>query len=203
MNGVRLEDFDASRPEPQETAPVAPAPNPAALEAARVSGYEDGYKSGWDDAIRSAEGEAKTVGAELARNLRDLSFTYFEARDEVLTALEPFLQELLGTIFPELLPEAAAAALAKELAELATEGGKSGVRILVSPDDAEVVKGLLEPEADVSAEVLEEPAMLPGQARIASELREVAIDTGSVLERLRAALGAEIQASEAEAEADG
>ena len=203
MNGVRLEDFDAGRPEPPEVSEAAPAPDPAVLETARVAGYEDGYKSGWDDAIRSAEQEAKTVGAELARNLRDLSFTYFEAREEVLAALEPFLHELLGTIFPELLPEAAAAALAKELAELATEGSESGVRILVSPDDAEVVKGLLEPEADVTARVLEEPAMLPGQARIASELREVAIDTGSVLERLRAALGAEVQASEAEAADDG
>ena len=148
MSGVELEDFDTGDRRPrtvfQAGTESSSVSDQAALEAARVGGYEEGYKSGWDDAAKAAEGRIKGCwGPKLARNLRDLSFSYYEARDEVLGALEPFLEELLGTIFPELLPEAVAAAMARELSGLAGGESSGGIRLMVSPDDAETVRNLV------------------------------------------------------------
>lgn len=181
-----LEDFDGPG---QAAAPAGVGTSdPRAVEAARVEGYEAGYKSGWDDAVRAAAEDARSVGAELARNLRDLNFTYFEARDEVLAALKPFLADLLDTLFPELLPEVAGAAIARELTDRVRDASNGMIRILVSPDDAAVVRSLLAEQGTFQAEVVEEAALASGQVRLTSDRRDVVIDPETLLGQLRASL---------------
>ena len=186
MTVLRLEEFDT----PSATVPSAaepPSPDSGAEAAARIAGYEEGYRTGWDDAARAAEEDATALGAELARNLRDLSFTYFEARDEVLAALRPFLDELLDTMFPDLLAEATAAAIAAEVADGFGAAGQEGPRVLVAPEDVAVVRALRS-QAGTEVEIVGEPAMASGQARLTAGGLEARIDTGAVAERLRAGL---------------
>lgn len=182
-----LEDFDGGVASERARA----EPDPQALEAARMEGYEAGYKSGWDDAAKAAEDDARSVGAELARNLRDLNFTYFEARDEVLGALKPFLSDLFDTLFPELLPEVASAAIANELADQVGAASSGIVRLLVAPDDVNVVRGLLAAESLENVDVMEESALASGQVRLTTDRREIVIDPEELLNRIRAELRGE------------
>lgn len=191
MSVFDLEDFD-SRATPRVDGPLpksSAAVSAEEIESARATGYEEGYRTGWDDAARAADEESRAVSAELARNLRDMTFTYFEAREELLQALRPFLAELLSTLFPALLPQAAGAAIAEDLGDQVKAGCDGAFRVLVSPEDAEVVRALMKGVDAASVTVAEEPALASGQARLISTRREIAIDADAILERLRAALG--------------
>lgn len=190
MSGSRLslEDF-AEAPVERMAAALVPQVDVAAIEAAaetaRVEAYETGYKTGWDDAVRAAEDERRALGEELARNLRELSFTYFEARDELLLGMRAFLREMIDTLFPALLPEAAASGLADALSALVEEAGNGAIAVSVSPEDAATVRSLLPLPDGVELAVTEEPALAPGQARLKSSGHEVAIDAARVVAMLR------------------
>ncbi|MEM9032670.1 MAG: hypothetical protein AAGB18_08485 [Pseudomonadota bacterium] len=190
MNSGRLllEDFseplaNLALPPPEPSADAAALA--AAAEAARAEGYETGYKTGWDDAARAAEEERRSIGEELARNLRDVNFTYFEARDEILVSLRAFLRELIDTMFPALLPEATAANLAEALGDMADEASSSDLALAVSPDDAEAVRTLLPLPGGVDLTIVEEPALAPGQAKLSATDREFSVDAERVVTKLR------------------
>lgn len=186
-----LEDFAEARPEPagpMETPRVDLAALEAEVEAARLQAYESGYKTGWDDAVRAAAAERKSLGEELARNLRDLGFTYFEARGELLVGIRAFLGELLDTLFPELLSEAAASAVLEALSTLVEESCQGDVTVSVSPEDADAVRSLLPLPEGVEITVTEEPALAPGQARLNAASRSFSIDAEAVVTMLREAL---------------
>lgn len=187
-----LEDFTAAPAPDPAPAAATPAVDLAALEtekeAARAEAYENGYKTGWDDAVRAAEEERRAIGEELARNLRDVGFTYFEARDEILVGMRAFLRELLDTLFPALLPEASAAGLAEALSAMAEDSAACDFAVSVSPDDADTVRSLLPLPDNVQLGVTEEPALAPGQARLRAADREVSVDAERIVAMLRDAL---------------
>lgn len=181
-----LEDFDGSGGSAR--VPQARAPGADAIEAARLAGYEDGYKSGWADAVKSTEDSGETLGTELARNLKDMNFTYFDARDELLAQIEPFLRDLLDALFPKLLGHSAASAIASEISD--TIGASLDGRILlkVSREDLETVRDLLSDIDALQAEIVESPELAGGQARISAGGGEIAVDAERLVERLRSAL---------------
>ncbi|MEM9343320.1 MAG: hypothetical protein AAGA87_09755 [Pseudomonadota bacterium] len=181
-----LEDFSEGIKPPQE---ADTGPDPA--ETARVEGYEAGYKSGWDDAVKSQSDDRQAVGAELANNLRDLSFTYFEARDEIISALSPFLEQLIDTLFPALLAESTASSVCAELTSEVHLACDGGARLYLSPDDIEVVRSLLNDARVENVTVIEEELLLSGQARLCAAAREVHFDADRLVKRLRASLSAE------------
>ena len=186
---MELEDFEAGASTVLFTAPAAPDPVAAEREAARVAAYEEGYRSGWDDSVRASESEGKTVGEELGRNLRDLGFTYFEARAEVLDLMKSFMAELFDRLFPALLPEAVAATLAAEIIDLAKEVGDGRLEVLVSPDDSATVTRILSEAGMPDLTVREEPALAAGQARLRAAAAEVSVDADRLIRTLREALG--------------
>jgi flagellar M-ring protein FliF len=75
--GPVLEDF-ATLAGPAAQAPSDPAP--ALADAERLAAYEQGYRAGWDDAVRAEAADQARIGAELARNLQEMSFSFHEAR---------------------------------------------------------------------------------------------------------------------------
>ena len=188
---LSLEDFDAVPPAAEPVAAIEPvdtSAHEAAIEAARVQGYESGYKSGWDDASRAAEEERKAIGEELARNLREASFTYFEARDDLLVNLRGFVSDLLETLFPSLLSESVAAAVTDAITGFAEDASEGELALAVSPDDAEIVRTLLPLPGVGEVSLVAEPALVPGQARLRVASREFSIDADRILSMLRDSL---------------
>ncbi len=194
---LKLEEFDM----PIRSAPgLELSGNALTAEAAeeiRIAAYESGYTTGWQDAHASSDKKRAEVSEELARNLRDLSFTYFEARTQVLASVEPVLRALFEKVFPTLLPEATAAHVLTRIHDIAAELADAPVELSVSPDDAEIVEKLTPGDLSVPLKVASEPALASGQAFLRVRKREQEIDVASFLDEIRTALNALAEAEPA------
>lgn len=157
-------------------------------EAARLAAYENGYRSGWDDCIAAENETSRKVGAELARNLGDLGFTYHEARSQLLGEVEALLEALFTALLPRVLGPALVRRLVDDLAELAEDALDRPVTVVVTPEDAVLVRAMLPEAPTMPVEVVEEQALAEGQAFLRFGQTERKYDLGHLAERLRAAL---------------
>ncbi|MAQ81627.1 MAG: flagellar biosynthesis protein [Maritimibacter sp.] len=188
MPGLSLEDFDtAVQPAPAD--PVTPnAPGPS--EADRTAAYEDGYRAGWDDANRANTEEQERIGAEFARNLQEMSFTFHEARAHVIQSLEPLLNELVGCLLPGLVAETFALAVQEELRPLIAENVDTPVELVVGPGGSAILGAEIERSAAAAVRLVEEPTLAEGQAYLRVGKVERQIDLSGALERIRSAVAA-------------
>ncbi|PQO23413.1 flagellar biosynthesis protein [Rhodobacteraceae bacterium WD3A24] len=158
------------------------------LEELRLTAFEQGYKAGWDDAVR-AEGEEQTrIRADLARNLQDLSFTYEEARAKILRALTPLLREMSARILPELARKTLGETIAETLRPVAERETEIGIEIAVNPEARPAVEHALSQATLPQFSIIEEPALDPGQARLRFGERETEIDLDRVIAEIDAAV---------------
>lgn len=158
------------------------------LEELRLTAFEQGYKAGWDDAVR-AEGEEQTrIRADLARNLQDLSFTYEEARATILRALTPLLREMSARILPELARQTLGETIAETLRPVAERETEIGIEIAVNPEARPAVEHALSQATLPQFSIIEEPALDTGQARLRFGERETEIDLDRVIAEIDAAV---------------
>ncbi|MDJ1008258.1 MAG: flagellar biosynthesis protein [Paracoccaceae bacterium] len=183
---VMLENFDLAAPQ----ASNAPAVAPEAVEAARLQGYDEGYKTAWDDAIRKTREDGDRIGAEFARNLRDLGFTYEEARAHVLKSFEGLLTELSETFLPAVMSEAIGPVILEALGDLADEAAGAPVLIRVSPGEGDRLRGFLTAETTLPVQIVDEPSLADGQAYLKLGAEERRVDLAEPLLRVREAIRA-------------
>ena len=203
-----LEDFDlmeAPRPA-RGPAPAPPPPDDAALRAAeeqvRLAAYEDGYRSGWDDATAAATETRTLIETDVAQNLRDLGFTFLEAREQMLAAVARHLTDLFETFFPASLARATAEAAEDAIRREAERATAASVEIRACPDDADLIAELLPDDLPVRPVVRPEPSLARGQAHVRIDAVETRIDLAAALAALCAsgrALGDEIERTAARA----
>ena len=183
---LTLETFDIAEPQPQR----APEVSSETVEAARLTGYDEGYKTGWDDAIRKTREDGERIGAEFERNLRDLGFTYEEARAHVLRSFEGLLEELAATFLPGLMAEAIGPVLLEVLGELADEAAGAPVLIRVAPGEGDRLRGFLTAETTLPVQIVAEASLADGQAYLKLGAEERRIDLADPLDRVREAIRA-------------
>ncbi len=194
---LQLEVFDegdlasvkAVRPAPEPApAPVAPAISPEMLERARLEGYENGYKAGWDDAAKAEAEEQSRIGAEFARNLQDLGFTFHEARSHVMQALEPLLAGMVERVLPRLVSETIGQTIIEELMPLASAAADTPIEIVVSPASRAAIEGLLARESAVPFTLKEEPTLSEGQVFLRAGKLERHIDFTNAVDQIGTAI---------------
>lgn len=192
---LRLEEFDethlaSSRPKRQDSeAAESAAQFPAeAVEKARLEGYEAGYKAGWDDAARSEAEEQSRIGAEFARNLQDLGFTFHEARSHVMQALEPLLSSMVERVLPRLVSETIGQTIVEELLPLASSAADTPIEVVVSPVSRPALDALLSRATAIPFTVIEEPTLAEGQVFLRSGKTERHIDFTSAVDRIGTAI---------------
>lgn len=155
----------------------------AEADTIRQSAYEMGYKSGWEDCAATAEAESATIGADLAQSLRELSFTYEEARQDVIAGLRPLLEGIASQLLPRLAAEAVLPILDAEIATILAQRGVMQIEIMVAPDLCPAIARLVERHVDVPLSVKPEPAFGPGRVALhfAGEEQEINLDTAAAL----------------------
>lgn len=194
-----LEDFDVSAQASAELAqptqaPVAPV-TPEMLEQARLAGYEAGYKAGWDDAV-TAEAESQgRIGAEFARNLQDLGFTFHEARSHVMQALEPLLAGMVERVLPDLVSRTVGQTIVEELLPLASEAADAPIEVVICPSCRPAIEPMLV-EAAVPFTLVEEPTLAEGQVFLRSGHSERHIDFADAVDRIGTAINSLYQLNE-------
>lgn len=198
---LTLEDFStpALRYEaPSDDVPSAP-PSPAGpeeTEAARLEAYEAGYRAGWDDAARAEAEDQSRIGAEFARNLQDLGFTFHEARAHVMQALEPLLTGMVEKVLPRLVSETIGQTVVEDLMPLASAAAGQPVEVVVSPANRSVVEDMLMRADTVPFVLVEEPTLAEGQVYLRSGALEREIDFTDTVDRMAAAIGSLFQLNE-------
>jgi len=165
-----------------------PAITAEALEKTRLESYETGYKAGWDDAAQAETNEQGRIGAEFARNLQDLGFTFHEARAHVMQALEPLLAGMVQRVLPKLVSETMGQTIIEELLPLATDIADTPIEVVVSPVSRPILEELLTEATAVPFTLVEEPTLAQGQVFLRSGKTERHIDFASAIDRIGAAI---------------
>lgn len=202
MSGrLTLEDFSAAvRAQDAGSADATGTEQPTAtsdqVEAARLEAYETGYRAGWEDAARTEAEDQSRIGAEFARNLQDLGFTFHEARAHVMQALEPLLTGMVERVLPRLVSETIGQTIVEELLPLATAAAGSPIEVMVSPDNRPVVEDMLARADTVPFTLVEEPTLADGQVYLRSGGLERHIDFTAAVDRIGAAISSLYQLNE-------
>lgn len=180
----RLEVFDP----PGDPAPGIVVTEAGALEEARLQAYEQGYTAGWDDAVAAQAADRDRIGADLSRSLQALSFTYHEAREHVLRAIEPLLAEMVGRVVPAAARAALGALVVEALRPLAAQASLAPVRISVHPDMCAAVGQVLLLEPALPVDLIADPALSETEARLDLGEGEQRIDPGETAAELARAV---------------
>lgn len=186
---------------PAKTGAATPGLSAEEADTIRLDGYEAGYKSGWDDANAETTASDHRIAADLERSLSELSFTYEEARVEVLSGLRDLLNAILTGFLPALAAEAVLPRVAAEIDTLLTEPGRGECRLLAAPDTCRQLEWLVDRYMDRDLRIDPEPAYPDGRVtlRFASETREIDL-TGlqqAMTEAIRDFTGAHMHEKEA------
>jgi flagellar assembly protein FliH len=181
-----VEDFGAGLAPPAET----PLPGPAPAPPAAGEEYERGYQAGWDDCDRQADEARQAIGAELARNLQELGFTFHEARAHVLSGVEPLLTAMVEKILPRIAAATLGASIVEELTAMTEALGDLPVTILVAPASHDLVAGLLAAETALPFTLTVEETLTDQQVFFRLGEHERQLDLGDVTERIAARLAA-------------
>lgn len=117
----------------RKSSPTATSQSREAVEDEKLQSFEDGYKAGWDDAVKAQSQARDHIDSDFATNLQAISFSYHEAR----VALKKELGEVLESLFLKLLPKIAHDALVPKVVEnvmdLASQVAERPIEVAVSP----------------------------------------------------------------------
>ena len=133
------------------------------LEETKLASYETGYSAGWEDAVAAQSGDQSRIRADLARNLQSLSFTFHEARDHVLHAIEPLLTEIVNKLLPVLAHDVLPAKILEILMPMARSLAGVPIQLVISPASRAAIDQVLEQTSGLPITVVEEPSLSEGQ----------------------------------------
>ena len=195
-NRVRLESFEAEpAPPPQPQIEI----DPGAFEEERLAAFEKGYAAGWDDAIAAQEAEGTKLRADLGQNLQELSFTYHEARQEILMALRPLLVDIAAKMLPAMARQTLAQMVAEQLQPLAESATSVPITILASPVSLPVIEEVLGKSSGLPLVFVADQTLGEGQVYLKFAETETRIDLDGVIRLIADAIDTYFSASQQEA----
>lgn len=186
MPPLKLEVFQTETRESQS--PSVVVTDDMAIEEAKLAAYEQGYTAGWDDAVAAQADEQGKIKADLARNLQALGFTFQEARQHMLQALEPLLSEMTARLLPEMAREALAPMILETLMPMAEELADAPITILLNPAVRDSVEALLAQATGLPMTIVEEPSLAESQVYLRLGSAETKVDLGRATSEIAAAV---------------
>jgi flagellar assembly protein FliH len=117
----------------------------------------------------------------LKANLQDLSFTYHEAHEAVLSSLAPMVEKAVMTVLPEVARTSVGSVVVDELRRIIDTQGATKVCLVTSPDDHDTVAAMMPDDLQFPVELTTYPALTPGQVQFEFDAREREIDLSEVL----------------------
>lgn len=167
---------------------VAAVVDAGTQEEIRLEAFEQGYKAGWDDAVAAQAADQDRIGADFARNLNELSFTYLEVRATILKSLEPLLREMVGKVLPRMATESLAPLVLEQVIEMAGAHSSVPVELVVAPSNLHALQRLAEGQDSLPLNILEEDSLGEGQVFIRLGEVETQIDLDGMLSGFSSAL---------------
>lgn len=182
---LRLEVFEN---EDAGAAPNTVVLDTSVLEEAKLASYDTGYSAGWEDAAAAQSGDQTRIGADLARSLQALSFTYQEARGHILRALEPLFEEIIAKLLPSLASETLGGIVLDTLMPMAEGLADAPVTLVLNPNVRAAVEPLIEAATGLTLIIEEEPSLGEGQVYLRFGQNEALVDLGRATAEITTAL---------------
>ncbi|MCA8882434.1 MAG: flagellar biosynthesis protein [Rhodobacteraceae bacterium] len=179
-----LEDFGAGIV--SDGAVVASA---SVQEEQKLAAFEQGYKAGWDDANKAHTEESSALSADLEANLRDLSFTFHEAKSHVLKGVEPLLRELVASVLPESAKVALPAMVGEALQPLLEGAAAAPVLVMCAPQTRPLLDGFIPSDPGFPLELRDDPTLADGQVFLRFGEREKIVDLASAINDVETMVG--------------
>jgi flagellar assembly protein FliH len=178
---LRLEVFESDAPVSTGQSETVVL-DTGALEDAKLASFESGYSAGWEDAAAAQSDDQTRVSADLARSLQSLSFTYHEARNHVLKAIEPLLRQMVGQLLPAIAKDALAAKVLEVLMPLAEDLVAAPITLMLNPASRSAIEDLVTKASGLPLVLVEEPTLGEGQVylKLGDVEREVNLDRAVV-----------------------
>lgn len=173
--GQMLENFDGI-PATGEDRSDGTTLTPDELENVRLAAFDNGYRAGWDDATAALEAEQRTLAADLAQNLRSLTFAYEDASRHVVRSMVPLIREIVEKVLPASARETIGRHVENLIADRAAALVDAPLEIVVSPADEARVTACLPQDTGHSVTVRVEPSLAAGQADLRFGTEETALD---------------------------
>lgn len=189
-----LPDFGAATPPEPDRPPLSAE----ADETRRLEAFEEGYRAGWDDAVKAQSEDEARVRADLARNLQEMTFTYQEAYTQISRALAPIFERIAEAILPEAARATLGAHVAEQLTELARGGAEGVAEVSVAPESEAAVAALLESELPFPVRIRTDPMLGVGQAELGYGAAERAVDLDTAIATVTDAIHAYFHEPETE-----
>ncbi|PTV95160.1 flagellar assembly protein FliH [Rhodobacter aestuarii] len=182
--GIQLESFEV------ETAPQEPQIeiDPRAFEEERLAAFEKGYTAGWDDAVAAQAAEGAKLRAELGQNLQELSFTYHEARQQILAALRPLLMGIATKMLPEMARQTLAHMVVEQLEPLSEQATTVPIAVVANPASLPMIEEVMADRASLPLIFQAEPTLGEGQVYLKFAETETRIDLDGVIGAIGAAI---------------
>ena len=182
---LRLEVFESETP---AQTPETVVLDTSVLEEARLASYDSGYAAGWEDATAAQQGDQARIGADLARNLQTLSFTYQEARGHLLRSLEPLLEAVVGKLLPELARETLGGIVLDTLMPMAEGLADAPVTLVLNPAVRGAVEPLISGATGLPLAIEEESSLSEGQVYLRCGELETRVDLDAAIAEIPTAL---------------
>jgi len=183
IRAISLEDFGDTSP-----GPALPAASQATASQDTMGAYDEGYKSGWEDCAKAEAETNRQIGADLATNLREITWTHESARQSILDSLTPLFEQIVSQLLPRLAAEAIAPRVSAELRDLADTTSVAEVELTVAPASQSALETLLEQQHDLNIILRTEPAFAEGQVSVRMSGQRRDIDLSDTTERIAEAI---------------
>jgi len=176
-----LEDFGSAVGAAALAEPAGPVVDEAEVEGMKLESFENGYRAGWDDAVKAQSDDKTRISSAFGQHLQDLSFTYHEASRQVMNSMTPLLHEIVASLLPEVARASLGQHIVEQLQNMAEELGELEVVVAVSPNNVEAVQPLLQGDFGFPVELTADDTLLEEQADIRLGDTEKQIDLGDLV----------------------
>jgi flagellar assembly protein FliH len=184
--GLKLEVFETEERRPGATETVVL--DTLALEEAKLTAYDNGYQAGWDDAASAGSEDQARVKADLARNLQALSFTYNEARQHILKALEPLMTSVVDRVLPATARATLAPLILETLRPIAARASEPPITVVLHPASRPALEAIMDNASGLPITIEEEDTLGEGTAFIRFHSGETQIDLDDAVARIARAV---------------
>jgi len=181
-----LEDFGSA----SDSGSATTVFSDVAVEDLRLAAFEQGYSAGWDDAIKVQRDQQKHLSEALAGRLDDLSFTYQEARVEMMKSVIPLLRAFVDKVLPEALNMTLAANVFEALREMAYDRTDLTAELRIPAQASAALKSILTRETALPVSLIEDETLEEGQVHLKLGQLQRAVDVTGLVSEMRSAVEA-------------
>lgn len=147
-------------------------------EEIKLQSFEDGYKSGWDDAISAQNETHISLSSDLAVSLQEASFVYHEVRATLAKELQETIEPLLITLLPKVASDSLHSQLLEKVMEVSKQIMDRPIEIAVPPNRMAIVNQLFEDSISEPFQIISDDTMKDDQVmlKIGNVERELSVE---------------------------